>query len=49
MTQQLLKNIYDAFGSLEFRYKGRLMYVSLNAETGEYELLVVNATSNKLP
>ena len=38
MNQQMLKNIYEALGSLSFIYKGRVMFVSKNEETGEYKL-----------
>lgn len=37
MTQDQLKNIYEALGELKFRYHGQLMYVRLT-ESGEYEL-----------
>lgn len=39
MNQQMLKNIYEALGSLRFIYHGRRMFVSLNEESGEYKLL----------
>lgn len=38
MNQQLLKNIYEALGSLRFIYHGRRMFVSRNEETGEYKM-----------
>lgn len=39
MEQNLLKNIYEAFGSLRFEYKGKRCFVSYNEETDEYKLL----------
>lgn len=42
MNQQMLKNIYEALGSLQFRYKGRLMQVTHNVLTDEYSLIPVH-------
>lgn len=39
MNQQLLKNIYETFGSLQFRYHGQLMQVTHNVLTDEYSLI----------
>jgi predicted small secreted protein len=38
MNQQLLKNIYDAFGEMTFVYRGRIMFVAKDEATGQYEL-----------
>lgn len=42
MTQEMLRNIYEALGSMRFKYHGKMMYVLQDNATGEYELHAVH-------